>query len=441
MIKDKNSSFPEGFLWGASTSSYQVEGGNHNQWSLWEEQHATGLAASALARQHWLPVWEEIKDQAQDPNNYISGNAVEHYQRYEEDFNIAKKLNLNTLRFGIEWSRIEPEQGQWNEAAIEHYKQYIAALKKRGIQPVINLWHWTLPVWFNKKGGFMHRSNVKHFVRFVERIAKEIIVPCGYVITVNEPNSYTGMGYLQGVWPPQKHDPIAGLQVVYNLALAHRRIYKLLKKLEPTLQIGVATQCNNNRPERAHNPLDKLMAGLANYFWNWWFLNRVMRYQDFVGFNYYFTDYFKGVVRKNPKTHHHHVHTGHRGPIRKSRENPPGPLSDLGWYMEPSGIYHVIVEAAKRYKKPIIITETGVADIHDRYRKWWIKESLEAIERANQEGANVIGYFHWSLLDNFEWSTGWWPKFGLVAVDREHGMKRTIKPSGKWYAQQIKKLS
>ena len=438
-MKDKNYSFPEGFLWGASTSAHQVEGNNHNQWSVWEQKHAAGLASSALARQHWLPVWDEIIHQAQNPDNYISGTAIEHYRLYEKDFDIANKINLNALRFGIEWSRVEPEPEQWNQEAIKHYKKYIAQLQKRGIQPVINLWHWTVPIWFDKKGGFNHRSNVKYFVRFVERIAEELIVPCGYVITVNEPNSFTGMGYIQGVWPPQRHDPIAGYQVIYNLAIAHRRIYKLLKTIEPNLQIGVATQCNNNRPKRPKNIFDKIVAGSANYFWNWWFLNRVMHHQDFVGFNYYFTDYFKGIMRKNPKTHNHHVHTGHRGPHRRRRHNPEGPMSDLGWYMEPSGIYHIIIEAAKRYKKPIIITETGVADIHDRYRPWWIDETLNAVERANKQGANVIGYFHWSLLDNFEWSTGWWPKFGLVAVDREHSMKRTLKSSAKYYSNAIKK--
>lgn len=430
--------FGPDFMWGASVSSHQVEGGNHNQWTQWEMQHAQHLADSAERRQHWLPVWHEIRYQAEDPQNYISGNALEHYQRYEDDFDIAEKLNLNALRFGVEWSRIEPQPGQWNQAAIDHYKEYIKELQKRGISPVINLWHWTLPVWFAKKGGFNHKSNIKYFVRFVERIAEELILPCRYVITVNEPNSYAGMGYLQGVWPPQRHDPIAAFQVIYNLAVAHRRIYKLLKNLDHSLQIGVATQCNNNRPKRRHNLFDMIIAGSANYLWNWWFLNRVMRYQDFVGFNYYFTDYFKGFSRSNPLRHNHHVHTGHRGPHRTSRQDPEAPLSDLGWYMEPSGLYYVIREAAKRYKKPIIITETGVADMHDKYRPWWIKENLDAIERAAKEGADIIGYFHWSLLDNFEWHLGWWPKFGLVKVDREKGMKRVIKSSAKYYANTIK---
>lgn len=107
--------------------------------------------------------------------------------------------------------------------------------------------------------------------------------------------------------------------------------------------------------------------------------------------------------------------------------------------MEPSGIYHVIMAAAKRYKKPILITENGVADRRDKYRKWWLEETVSAIARANNQGANVIGYFHWSLLDNFEWAQGWWPKFGLVAVDREAGMKRTVKQSAEWFAEFLDK--
>jgi beta-glucosidase len=441
MAEDKNSKFPDSFLWGASVSSHQVEGGNHNQWTVWELENAPYLARNAEKHYAWLPVWPAIKKQAQDPNNYISGQAVDHYNRYKEDFDLVKKLNLNTLRFGIEWSRIEPTDGQWDEKEIEHYKTYIHELKKRGIQPVINLWHWTLPIWFAQKGGFAKRQNIQYFERFVKRIAKELIIPCGWVITVNEPNSYVGMSYLEGQWPPEKHRPIVAFMVVRNLTEAHRRVYKLLKSMDDDLKVGVATQCSNNQPKRPRNLIDKFVAGSANYLWNWWLLNRVRGCQDFVGFNYYFTDYYKGIARRNPHRHLHRLrlHTGHRGPHRKRVNNPPSPANDLGWYMEPSGIYHVIMQAAKRYKKPILITENGVADMHDKYRKWWIEETLDAVQRANAQGANVIGYFHWSLLDNFEWAQGWWPKFGLVAVDREDGMKRTIKPSGRWFAEFLDK--
>ncbi len=441
MGEDKNSNFPENFMWGASTSSHQVEGGTHNQWTLWELENAPYLARNAEKHYSWLPVWGDIKKKAQDPDNYISGQGVDHYNRYKEDFDLAKKLNLNSFRFGIEWSRIEPTEGKWNKKEIEHYKKYIAQLKKRGIQPVINLWHWTQPIWFEQKGGFAKRQNIKYFERFVKHIAKDLIIPCGWVITINEPNSYVGMAYLEGQWPPGKRRPLEAIEVARNLAEAHRRVYSMLKDMDNSLNVGVATQCSNNQPKRPKNILDKLVAGSANYFWNWWFLNRVSGYQDFVGFNYYFTDYFRGGVRKNPRWHRHYVHTNYRGLHHHVRHTPDSPLNDLGWYMEPGGIYKVIMQAAKRYHMPILITENGVADMHDRYRKWWLEETLEAIEMANQKGANVIGYFHWSLLDNFEWAQGWWPKFGLIKVNRENGMKRTIKTSAKWFAEKIEKLS
>src|SRR5258708_35839284 len=146
MTEDKNPEFPKGFLWGGSTSAHQGEGGSHNQWTQWELKHAEKLAASAEKRQHWLPVWDEIKNQAEDPKNYISDGGVNHYSRYPEDFGLVKQLGLNSFRFSVEWSRIEPEKGQWDQAAIDHYKNYIKELKKRGIKPVINLWHWTIPL-------------------------------------------------------------------------------------------------------------------------------------------------------------------------------------------------------------------------------------------------------------------------------------------------------
>ncbi len=442
MAENKKSGFPKNFLWGASTSAYQVEGGNHNQWSVWELAHAAELAKKAENHYGKLPIWPAIKEKAQDPNNYVSGQGVDHYHRYEEDFDLLKKLNLNAFRFGIEWSRIEPHEGRYDQAVIDHYIKYINELKDRGIQPVINIWHWTMPLWFEAKGGFSKRKNIKYFERFVEHIANDLIIPCHWVITINEPNSYVGMGYFDRQWPPQSPDFLEALSVIVNLATAHKRVYRLLKNIDPELIIGVATQCNNNRPKRPGNYLDRLIAGWANYVWNWWFLNRIRRCQDFVGFNYYFTDYFKGVIRKNPQSHYkHHAHIGHRGVRRENHHNPPGPLSDMGWYMEPGGIYNVIMQAAKRYKKPIVITETGVADLNDKYRKWWLQETITAMEMAQKHGVDIRGYFYWSLLDNFEWSQGWWPKFGLVEVNREDGMKRRPRESAKWFAEKIKQLS
>src|SRR5690606_5391821 len=148
----------------------QVEGGNHNQWSVWELENAKSKAAQAKHQWEDLESWEMIKEEAQNPDSYVSGKAADHYNRYEQDFDLLQKMNMNALRFSVEWSRVEPEEGAWNVAAVEHYKNYAAELKKRGIEPVVTLFHFTLPVWFVAKGGFEKRANVKYFVRFAEKI-------------------------------------------------------------------------------------------------------------------------------------------------------------------------------------------------------------------------------------------------------------------------------
>lgn len=426
MPEDTKPVFPKGFLWGASTAAHQVEGGNHNQWTVWELANAAEMAKTAKKRFSWVPVWEQIKDQAQDPSNYVSGRGVDHYKRYKEDFDLLEKLNLNAFRFGIEWSRIEPEEGKWDEEAVEHYRQYIAELKRRNIEPVLNIWHWTLPVWFARKGGFKRYNNLKYFNRFVEKVGQEYGHQLNYIITINEPNVYTTFSYLSPeptsgkTWPPGEKSTLGFIQVYWNLILAHRQAYKTLKAISPRLQIGIASQLGNIQAKRPHNFFDELSTKIMRYGWNWWFLKRVKRYQDFVGFNYYFTDYYTGLFHK---------------------QNPKTPISDMGWYMEPEGLYPLLLRAWSHFKKPIIVTENGVADMNDEYRRWWMEETIVAMQRASSEGVKITGYFHWSLLDNFEWASGWWPKFGLVAVDREHGMKRTIRPSAKWLADKIKKLS
>ena len=406
------------FYWGASTASHQVEGGTHNQWSVWELEQAQGLAKTANRRLDYLENWQSIKPYAEDPNNYVSGKGVDHFKKYPEDFDILQTLGLNAFRFTIEWSRIEPQEGIWDKAAIAHYQTYIAELRERGVEPFLNIWHWTMPTWFTEKGGFEKRSNIAYFERYVEKIATELLGNVTYVITLNEPNVYMGLSYSGGEWPPQKKNKLLAMYVYNNLAIAHKRSYKIIKRLRPKVKIGVAQQLANIQPSRPGNLQDEVVVKLIRYFWNWWWLNKTRNQQDFIGFNYYFTDYYKGF----------------------SRVNPTSPINDLGWYMEPKGILPLLQRIAYHYPgKDIFITENGVADSKDVHRKWWLQETMIALDTARSQGVPVRGYLHWSLLDNFEWKYGWWPKFGLVEVDRENGMRRTIRGSAIWWAEELKR--
>jgi len=414
---DRN--FPKHFFWGASTASHQVEGGLYNQWSKWELEHAKELAQTAHQRLSWLPGWQAIKDQAEEPDNYVSGKGVDHYRRYQEDFEIARKLNLNAFRFTLEWSRIEPEEGAWNAEAINHYKTYIKEMRAKKLEPFLNIWHWTMPVWFAEMGGFEKKQNLKYFKRFIEKISEELLEDVQYVLTINEPNVYASFSYLTGEWVPQKKSLTSFWRVYWNLSKAHKIAYEVLKAKRPDLSIGLAAQLGNIQSKRPHNVFDNTSTKWMRYFWNWWFLNRTKRHQDFIGINYYFTDYYTGVGKKI---------------------NPTVPVNDLGWYMEPEGIYPLLLRTWTRYKQPIFITENGLADASDEHRRWWLEETIVAMERAISEGVDLRGYFHWSLLDNFEWKYGWWPEFGLVKVDRKHGMQRTVRPSAKWFAEMIAKM-
>src|SRR3989344_1476774 len=284
--------FPKDFYWGASTASHQVEGNTFNQWTVWELAHAKQLAKTAPNRLGWLPDWDKVRTKATDPNNYVSGKGVEHYERYKEDIGIAKKLNFNAFRFGIEWSRLEPNEGEWDQEAVDHYLEYILELKQQGLEPFLNIWHWTLPTWFEDKGGFKKRSNIKYFERFIHKIAKEYASELNYVITINEPNVFATFGYVTGEWPPQEKNVVVGAIVILNLVRAHKRAYKILKRKNRRLQIGVASQLANIQAKRPRNIFDEFSVKGMRYAWNWWYLNRIRKYQDFVGFNYYFSDYY-----------------------------------------------------------------------------------------------------------------------------------------------------
>ncbi len=408
--------FPKDFLWGASTSAHQVEGGTHNQWSVWELENAKSLATQAPYQYGDLDVWPTIKKQARTPSNYVSGKAVNHFELYESDFDLMKALSMNAFRFSIEWSFVQPEKDAWNAKAIVHYRAYIEALQKRGIEPVVTLFHFTLPVWFAQLGGFEKRANIRYFVDFVDRFFDELALPVRYVITVNEPEVYATQCYLEGRWPPQLMSRLKTWQVMNNLARAHNQVAKVLHSKNRRFKVSVAKNSTYIYPgDDAW--LSIRTASIAQYLQDDYFLKKVIKQCDYIGVNYYFSNRIYGY-----RTH-----------------NPDDRLSDLGWDLRPADIQHVLERLSEKYKKPILITENGLADANDTNRQWWLAQTIIAMQQAMKNGVALLGYLHWSLLDNFEWDKGFWPRFGLIAVDRTT-MKRTPRSSAVWLGRVLKKI-
>lgn len=408
--------FPAHFLWGASSSAHQVEGNNHNQWSVWELENAKALAKMSTGQAKWLPSWSRIEKIATNPHNYVSGMATDHYNKYREDFLLLKKMNMNAWRFSIEWSRIEPEEGAWNAEAIEHYRTYLQTLQKVGIEPVVTLWHWTVPVWFENAGGWTRGSNVAYFVRFAEKVIEELGKDFRYIVTLNEPEVYLAKGYLAADWPPQMRSKLKAFRVLTNLIKAHKKVYKAAKKTGRKYKVGIAKNVAHHYPGD-DSLLSRLTAGFMRWAQDYYILGRTNKTTDYIGLNYYFSNRYYGTRVHNPNER----------------------VSDLGWDMQPANIQFVLEDLADRYDKPIIITENGLADANDEYRQWWIGQTLMAMHRALQNGVKLEGYLHWSLTDNFEWSSGFWPRFGLAKVDYVT-KKRTLRPSAVWFAGVIKKL-
>ncbi len=402
--------FPEGFLWGSATASHQVEGGNVNDWSLWEKKNAERLAKKAKKSFGHLPIWESIKDEAENPENYISGRACDHYNRYEEDFDIVKSLGQNSFRLSIEWSRIEPEEGRFDDKEIEHYKNVVKALLSRNIEPFVTLWHWPIPVWLKDKGGWRSGEVVDYFDRYTKKMAEAFGDDVKFWITLNEPLVYATHSYLKGAWPPQKRNPIYFILVFWNLVKAHKRAFNVIKETNREAQVGIS---KHNVYFEAYKGryINKLLKKIVDWVWNFSFFSFIDEYQDFIGLNNY---------------HHNRINYGFN-------KNDDERLSDMGWELYPSALYYGLLDI-KKYHKPVYITENGLADRGDKYRAWFIEENIKSIAMATEEGLDVRGYLYWSLLDNFEWDKGFWPRFGLVEIDYKT-LERKIRPSAYEYAK------
>lgn len=408
--------FPKRFLWGAAISAHQAEGGNHNQWTVWELENAKAKAAQAAYHIQDYASWDRVKTAAKDPDNYVSGQLADHYNRYLEDFDLLQKMHMNAFRFSVEWSRVEPQEGAWSVEAITHYKQYVAELKRRGIEPVVTLFHFTLPVWFVEKGGFEKRSNVKYFTRFAEKIISELGMGVRLIITINEPEVYATESYYQQNWPPAVRSRYKWWRVMNNLAYAHCQAAKAIHQLSRRYKVSIAkNSCFFYPGDNAW--LSRFSAAIMQYGQDDYFIKKVIKQCDFLGVNYYFSNRVYG----------YRIH------------NPDQKLSDLQSDLHPADIQYTLERLNDKYKLPIIVTENGLADAEDSQREWWLTQTIIGMQQAMTNGVKLEGYLHWSLLDNFELAYGKWPRFGLAAVDYATG-ERTLRPSARWFGRVIKKI-
>lgn len=357
------------FLWGAATSAHQVEGGNvHSDWWKWEK---------------------ETRGKEQ------SGRAADHYNKYKEDFELAKKLGHNAHRLSIEWARIEPTQGKWDMEAVAHYRAVFEELKKQELKIFLTLHHFTNPQWVAAQGGWTNSKTVDCFAKYVEFVASQYGDIIDFWVTINEPMVYASQSFWHAKWPPgMRRASLSLIRVVLNMAAAHRRAYRILHRHLPKAQVGIAKH------------LVAFLYGerMADLWFNHAFWALTKGTHDYLGVNYYFSSQW---------------------------EKWTGARSDLQWPINPHGFTHVLKHAAE-YKLPIYITENGLADSSDSIRPDFIRDHLRAVEEAQKAGADVRGYLHWSLLDNFEWADGFGPRFGLIEVDYET-LERKPRPSAYVY--------
>lgn len=384
--------FPSGFFWGAGTASHQIEGGNNNSWTKWEKKNAERLSKEASAK--WESWQREKFPEMFDPRNYVSGKACDSYNRYAEDFDLAKIGGHNAHRFSIEWSRVEPEEGKFDDKEIEHYCGIIMALRERGIEPFVTLWHWTEPVWFDEKGGWTNKKSVGYFLRYVEKMVNSLGDQVNFWLVLNEPNVCTNFGYFIGTQPPAKEGAVSFLKAYFNLLDSYRKSYRLIHRLRENAKVGFVNSFVLYEAD-VWKPINGIISGFFRYF-SRYFFNHTENLNDFIGCNYY----SRNLITP------------------KKREIPQEKRTDLGWEIYPEGIYEVLMEI-KKYNLPIYITENGLADADDSKREKFIEDHLDWISKAMEEGTDVRGYFHWSLLDNFEFPEvrGFWPRFGLIGID------------------------
>ncbi|MBQ0902071.1 glycoside hydrolase family 1 protein [Micromonospora sp. U21] len=382
---------PADFLWGTATSAHQVEGGNtNNDW--WDfEHHPTSAAQTS------------------------SGDGIDHFHRYSDDFALLRSLGHNAHRLSIEWSRIEPAPGEFSRTAIAHYRRVLTALAGTGMTAFVTLHHFTLPRWFAARGGWLAPDAIDLFTRYCAHVTAELGSLMPYICTLNEPQMIALHGYLEGYHPPGLTNPVLWRRVGSVLLDAHLAAVPAIRAAGGA-QIGLAVQLPVLAPARDDDACRSL--------------HRLMRYEivdryldnlagpdggDWLGVQYYRKQW---VDPASPTWF---------------GEPPTGtPLTQMGWAVHPDGLREMLHRAAAT-GLPLYVTENGIATTDDTERITYLTTHLAALAQACAEGVDVRGYLHWSAFDNFEWSEGYRPRFGLISVD--DSFARLPKPSAHVFAR------
>lgn len=489
------------FLWGAATSSYQTEGGiNNNDWDKFTKN--PDIRDRIYKMTDFSPFYKDFRIYLQPPRDAVKTWDPKYY---EKDFDLAREMGMNSFRIGLEWSRIEPQKGVWNQTAINDYKDMIKSMRQKGLTPIVTLNHFTLPSWvltpptyfvhpdgsirttpistsfpsfsysnkvyskdpyWNSLRGWENPQTVDEFIKYVSKVVPELKDQVDYWLTINEPvGSTIGVGYFGGLWSPGFFaDGERGKAVLHNLIMAHVRAYDTITELDnvDADDDGIAKRVGFAHAMLKVEPSNPSLGGIFgdnsraaknfDYFTNDYFLNAVINGEedlnylntlqihntnsnnfiihdkpgddwrnkvDFVGLNYYrkvhvfhssllaltSARYQGGIFQNN---------------LINSTHQPHDLLNDLGWEIYPQGLYDIIMKIKNQWNKPVLITENGIADNDDKFRAQYIISHLQQVKRAIDDGANVLGYIYWSLMDNFEWADNYKPesKFGLFSIDR-----------------------
>lgn len=410
--------FPRGFLWGTATAAHQVEGNNtNNQWWAWEQAgHTNGT--SGLATDWWGGRWKE-------------------------DLDRAAETGQNAHRFSVEWSRIQPTPDTWDEDALERYRTMLRGMRERGITPMITLHHFTDPIWLGD--GWETGTAIAQFERFTRRTVEALKEYCTIWCTLNEPNGYALNGYvgggLTGSFPPGKDNLKLAMQVQANMIRAHAAAYRTIHQVQAEARVGIALHYRAFVPHLSWSPLDRFLTNNANTMLNnvfpMAFSQGVVRTllgtlqvpeakgtQDYFGFNYYTRNRVTFDFRKPESMFSHAFYA-------KDAD-----LSDNAFLAnEPDGMFEGLKWLVRLFPDlPILVSENGIADADDKLRPRYLAQHIHQMWRAVNFNWPIKGYFHWTLVDNFEWDQGWNLRFGLWALD-EKTQRRTKRPSADLYAE------